>query len=177
MTYAQGNYPKAYTRLRESVALFKEIGGRWEIAELLNNLGNAALALSNFTEAHQAYREALHTAMEAQIAPFALDALVGIAMLQIVAQLGLSEATFEMLASVLRHPAITGWTKDRTERLWAELEGQLSSQQIEAAYNREVARPFEIIASEVIASEIPTGTRHAAEQNVAAHSSLSIEKV
>jgi len=73
----------------------------------------------------------LRIATETRGTPVVLDVLAGLANLQ--AKRGNKEYALELLLVVLNHTASFQETKDRAAQLRAELEAQLTSQQVEAA--------------------------------------------
>ena len=78
----------------------------------------------------------------------ALKARVGLAGLQ--PKRGNSARALEWLLIVLNHPAIIQETRDRAEQLRNELEAQLTKQQVEAAWARAQAQPFETVVNKVL---------------------------
>ena len=72
------------------------------------------------------------------------------------------EHALELLLIVLNHPASFQETKNRADRLRAELEAQLTSQQVEAAQTRATAKTFEA-AVEAILQHAPAGHHHMAD--------------
>jgi predicted ATPase/class 3 adenylate cyclase len=143
-------YQEARYLFRESLALFKAIGNLWDIVRALNHLGAVAWALEAYSEAHTYFREALATAMQAKAVPKALDALGGIAAVR--AKQGAAEPALELAACILNHPARSKETHDRAAQLHAELEAQLTPQQVEAAQTRARAKPFEAVVAEILAA-------------------------
>jgi hypothetical protein len=91
---------------------------------------------------------ALRLAYEGGFTSSALNALTGLAMLE--AQQKASQGTLELVLYVLQHPASLQETKDRADHLRAELESQLTRQQVEAAQARAQARTFEAVVDEVL---------------------------
>jgi hypothetical protein len=78
----------------------------------------------------------------------ALEALASFASLQ--AEPDDREQALELLLIVLNHPASLQETKNRADRLRAELEAQLTSQQVEAAQARVQVKTFEAAVDEVL---------------------------
>jgi len=106
------------------------------------------LALGNEAEAGRVWREALRIASDIHGAPVALEALAGLASLQ--AKQGDREHALDLLLLVVKHPASLHETKDRAAQLRAELEAQLTSQQVEAAQSRARATTFEAAVEEIL---------------------------
>ncbi len=78
----------------------------------------------------------------------ALSALAGFASLQ--AKQGDRDHALELLLLVLNHPASFQETKERATQLRAELEAQLTSQQVEAAQIRAKTTTFEATGEEIL---------------------------
>jgi tetratricopeptide (TPR) repeat protein len=136
--------------LREGVVMFRELGERWSMARALNNLGILACLREDYPEARRAFFEAFTTAMETQTLPIALDALVGLTVVQ--AREGVAEPALEWVTHILQHPASTQEAKDRAEQLRAELEARLSAEQIRAIQGR--ARSFEAVVEEIVETKL-----------------------
>ncbi len=147
---AQNNIPEAQSLIRQSLELFTELGTRWDIVRSLVYLGEATTAAGDPFEARRIFLQALQMALEVQAIPLALDALVGLAYL--ATQAGQAEQAVELSICVLCHPASTQEAKDRAEQLIAELETQLTPEQIEAAK----AQPLPKIVEQVLGN----GLRH-----------------
>jgi tetratricopeptide (TPR) repeat protein len=145
---AQGEHMQAVDMFRKSLDTFTELGGRWWVARVLAEMGRSILALGNEAEAGRVWRESLRIATDIHGTPVALEALAGFASLQ--AKQGDMEHALELLLMVLHHPASLQETKDRAAGLRAELEAQLTSQQVEAAQGRAQAKSFEAVVDELL---------------------------
>jgi len=145
---AQGEHVEAARLFRESLALMREINEHWSILQALNGLGAAMLELGTWQEARTAFYEALHLAWEMQALPDALGALAGLAGLHM--QLGDAEQAFELLVHVSSHAASSEETKQRAERLRAQLEPQLTSQQIGAIEAQARTKAFDAVVTELL---------------------------
>ncbi len=148
MALASGEATRAEGLFRESLALYTEIGERRNVALALSHVGKALSMQGAYAEARNCFLDSLKMAMEVQAIPAILDTLVGLAGAQ--AKEGAMEQALELLTHALSHPASSREMKDRAERLRAELEGQLSPQQIEAARSRAQAKTFEAIVAEIL---------------------------
>ncbi len=133
---------------RISLGMLTELGARQDAARVLNELSRSFLALGDEAAAARSWREALRISTETQGMFVALEALTGIAMLQ--AKRGESEPALELLLIILAHPGSIPETKDRAARLRAELEAQLTKQQVEAAQARVQTKTFEAVVDEVL---------------------------
>jgi predicted ATPase len=146
----QGQPREAQSHLRESVELLRELGDRWSTARVLNQLGEATFAQGDDSEAQRCFLEGLRTALAAQALPVALEALVGMAAVQ--GRAGASESALELVSQVLRHPSSSQETKARAEQLRAEVQRQLSPEQIGAAQARASAKSFEAVVQETLSA-------------------------
>lgn len=151
-------WPEAKRIHQESLAVSEELGGRANMAVSLNHLGQISYALGELQETKQYFLTALQTAIEAQAIPVALDALVGLVILQVKEQmttaepeLAVKEQALEWLTLVLNHPASRKETKDRASSLMSELTAELSPQTITAAQARGQSRKLDEIAVEILA--------------------------
>jgi tetratricopeptide (TPR) repeat protein len=142
IAYQRGSaeWPEAKRLHEESLFIAKELGERREIAASLNYLGYVTCALAEYGSARTHFLTALETAIEGQMTPVALDALVGLATL-LTCQPGAdaepastitNQQASQLLAFVLSHPASSQEVKDRAQRLQAELDA-ISSRQIAVA--------------------------------------------
>jgi len=96
----------------------------------------------------------LRIAVETHGTPVALEALVGLASLR--AKKGVRESALELLLIVLNHPASPQETRNRAAHLRAELEAQLTRQQVDAAQARATAQTFEAVVDKVLKQAEPT---------------------
>ena len=150
---AQGEHQQAMDMFRKSLDTFTELGGSWWVARVLAEMGGSILALGNEVEAERVWRKSLHIATDIHGTPVALEALVGFASLQV--QQGDMEHALELLLMALNHPASSHDTRNRAAHLRADLEAQLTRQQIEAAQTRAQAKSFETIVHEVLEEAEP----------------------
>jgi hypothetical protein len=63
---------------------------------------------------------------------------------------GATEAALELLTLILGHPFSSQETRARAEQLRADLERQLSPEQIEAVQVRARAKSFEVVVQEML---------------------------
>jgi predicted ATPase/transcriptional regulator with XRE-family HTH domain len=148
LALAQGDITEAQSLIHKSLDIFAEFVTGWDIVQSLVYLGEAATAAGDSSEARRIYLDALHLATEAQATSLALDVLVGLADLQ--AQAGEAEQAFALSLCVLSHSASTQEAKDRAENLRAQLESQLTPQQIEAARARAQVKSFDALVTEIL---------------------------
>jgi predicted ATPase/DNA-binding SARP family transcriptional activator len=169
MTYQDdaADWVEAKRLHEESLTIYQKLGDRWGKAVSLNYLGYMTCALADYPAAKQYFLAALQLAIEGQITPIALDALVGLATLLVrqpavsenlsglpdLTGLGstVKERAVELLVLVLNHPASSHEVKDKAQRLLAKLEAELPPQVIAAAQERGRARKLEEVAAEILA--------------------------
>ena len=144
---ASGEYDQARHLLEESVALHQEVGDWWSHSRALISLSRLAFLQSDVVQAKQGAREALGIAAAAGYNPNALDALVMLA--EIDAQRELNQRALEIAEFVLNHASSTQEMKDRAERLRAQLEPQLTPNQIETARARAQTITLNAMAQEL----------------------------
>ena len=148
LAQAQGEHQQAVDMFRKSLGTFTELGGSWYVARVLAEMGWSIHALGNESEAGRVWRQALRLATDIHGIPVALEALTGFASLQ--AKQGDLEHALELLRIVSNHPASLQETKNRADRLRAELEAQLPSTQIEAIQARAAEKTFDAVVEELL---------------------------
>jgi hypothetical protein len=116
------------------LAIFQEIGYALGAGICLKDLGQTSLALTQPAEAGRYFHEALEIAEEIKSLPLVLSVLSGIAILRM--QEGVLAGAMELLIWVLGHPACDQETRDFCELNISELEYQLSTKEIRAAWER-----------------------------------------
>jgi predicted ATPase/transcriptional regulator with XRE-family HTH domain len=146
---AQGKLAEAESYLNKSLDVFDKFVTGWDIARSLTYLGEARAAAGDWASAECIFRQALDTALEAHSPPLALDALVGLAVLQ--ARAGQAEQALAVALLVSHHPASTAETKERANQLCAELEGRFTPEQVETVRLRQQTTPFETLANSILA--------------------------
>jgi len=133
--------------------IYREIGDLRSLTRALCHQGYNSLALDDIPDAQKSLTEALKLARQCDYTPYALEALAGFA--SMYTKQGNKEQALELLLVVLNHPAILSSTKDRAAHLRAELEGQLTPQQVEAIQARMQANNFETSVHEVLEEAEP----------------------
>jgi hypothetical protein len=134
--------------LKESIKQFRNIGDTWFMAHALNLDGYFALAMGDETQAQESFKRAGKIAHENEAPPNILDALAGLGTLY--AHKGICEMALRIVLYILQHPAGTKETKDKVEKLRAELESQLAPEQIEAARSYAHSTSLDAIARELL---------------------------
>jgi len=145
---AQGRHQQAVEMFHKCVDTFTELGGRFYAAHGLAEMGRSLFALGNEAEAEHVWHESLRIATEIHGIPVALYALIGLASL--LAKRGDIEHALEVTLIISNHPASSHDTKNRAAHLRAELEAQLTSQQVEAAQARARSQRFDQIVEETL---------------------------
>lgn len=131
---AKGDPSEAQSLIRKSLDIFGEYIVGWDIARSLTYLGDAIFMTGELSKAEEIYLEALRVAVEVRSTPVALDAVVGLARLQL--QAGRAERAFELLYYVQNHPAGIQVTRDNADQIILEAKSQLDAPCIEAIEER-----------------------------------------
>jgi tetratricopeptide (TPR) repeat protein len=145
---AQGDHQQAAVMFRKSLDTYTELGASWWAARVLAEMSRSLFALGNDAEAEGVLRESLRIANDIHGTPVALEALAEFAGLQ--AKRGELEHALALLLVVSKHPASLQETKSRADHLRAELQAQLTSQQVEAAQARAQAKTYEVVVDEIL---------------------------
>jgi tetratricopeptide (TPR) repeat protein len=145
---ALGQHQEAVVMFGKSLHILTELGGNWWVARVLTDMSRSVFALGNRREAWRVWRESLRIATEIHATPVALEALASWASLQ--AEPDHREHALELLLIVLHHPASLQETKNRADRLRAELEAQLTSTQIEAIQAHAGEKTLEAVVEDLL---------------------------
>jgi predicted ATPase/transcriptional regulator with XRE-family HTH domain len=145
---AQDEHTQAVDIFRKSLDMLTVLGARPDVARLLAEMSRSVFALGDEAEAELGWRESLRIANETRAAWIALEALVGIA--HVLAKRGKIEQALELTFIVLNHPACLQETKDRADRLSAELKTQLTPTQVEAFKDYTGAKTFEVVVEDLL---------------------------
>lgn len=145
---ARGDHAQAVAMLRTSLEILTELGARQDMARLCADLGHSLFALSNHAEAEQLWRTAVRLAASTSGTFIVLDALVGLASL--AAQQGEHAHALALLLLVIDHPVSVQATRVHAARLRAELEAQLTPQQIAGAQAWRAATTLEAVVAELL---------------------------
>lgn len=160
---SEGDHDRARAELQRSLQLFEGVIVGWDLARALAFLGDASAATGDLTDARTFYLDALALTLRPEVSclPLALDALIGLAELQ-VQEGELSQAT-EIMVSVVDHPAATRATISRAERALDVLEAQFGPGLISGAPARPAAGPIEALAERFLGTPPSRGLATAAE--------------
>lgn len=115
---------------------------------VLADMGRSVFALGMDLEAERIWRDALRISTDTQALLVGLEAVVGIANLQ--AKRGDIEAALELLLIVLDHSASIQETKNRASQLRAQLEVQLTPQEIKVVSRRAGAKTFTSVVEDIL---------------------------
>jgi predicted ATPase len=129
---AQGNPSEAQVLLQKSVPLIAELGMLGDMAFYLTYLGEAAVALGAADEAEHHWLDALRIAQEAQALPTLLANLIRLA--QLYAEKGDIARAYRWATLVFDHPVSGQDSKNRAEKLRAELGSKLSAEQLNSIH-------------------------------------------
>ncbi|MFZ5807642.1 MAG: tetratricopeptide repeat protein [Chloroflexota bacterium] len=143
-TLATGRCVEAQGYLQKSLEIFGEYFKGWDIARSLTYLGDTAFMAGNLQEAEKNYLDALRLAVEAKSLPLALDALVGLARVQVCN--GEAEQAFKLARHVLNHTAATQDTREISRQLILGVENQLCDDRMQAIRERTLDQSLETIA-------------------------------
>jgi len=119
---AYGEPAEARQLLDDGIAIWREIGDHASLAQSLNNLGDVLLEMKIYSEAQLNFVEALSVAKNAGLIPIMLDSLLGESILRVHA--GEKDFAVKALAHIKEHPSSTRATKNRAEKLYADLLGE-----------------------------------------------------
>jgi predicted ATPase/transcriptional regulator with XRE-family HTH domain len=143
VAFAQKEYAEARYLLREGFSTFREIGDRWSMARVLGYLGTTERALDEDGAAWTAFRDSWRIAVEAQLTPVALDALVGLA--GMLAKRGAAGLALELIAHIERHSASSQTARNRC----AQLRATLAEPGLPKEFS--TARPLDAVLDELFA--------------------------
>jgi predicted ATPase/transcriptional regulator with XRE-family HTH domain/Tfp pilus assembly protein PilF len=152
VTCTLGDDAEAVRLLDESVSLLRDLGEHWSTVHALISLGTATLAIGDYAASRAAYSEALTLAWKRKSLPWALEAMTGMARWSMRQMDGdeMQQETLTSILFVLNHPAATHKTKIDADQLRSELEGWLTSDQIEAAQVGAQNLPFETFVIRIL---------------------------
>lgn len=143
MEQEQGRHAEALEAFQQSRSVLADLGARWEEARVLTDMGRSIFAQGRGTEAEKIWRESIDLAVASRGVPLILDALTGIA------QIRIKEANFKeaytLLLNILASSATTQETRSRATSLRAELESQLTPQEVESLQTRKDAQDLDAI--------------------------------
>ncbi|MBP6472400.1 MAG: tetratricopeptide repeat protein [Chloroflexi bacterium] len=119
VAWEMGNHEEARQFCAQSVAVWREIGFLWGIAGSLETLANVDVALGETHHARAYIREALEIGAAINAVPLVLDVLISLARLLLTE--GQQAAAGEILAYVLRHPAMDQEGRTKAQSLMQDV--------------------------------------------------------
>jgi predicted ATPase/DNA-binding SARP family transcriptional activator len=146
---ALGAPKKARSLLVKSMALWQEIGRITALTEMYGALGSVALSAGDLEEAETQFRAALTLSVRYERVLGMLSALTGLA--AVLGRRGDAEAAAALLAVILCQPLGTAETRQWAEELRAELEGQLTPEQLRATECFAVSERLEMVVKRLLA--------------------------
>ncbi|MFN8418987.1 MAG: protein kinase [Anaerolineae bacterium] len=142
------NYQQAHTAFAQQLALCQQANYKWGICAALTDLGLAALALGDQTEARQHFHDALQQAMSIRAQSLAVAAIQGFAALDLA--VGNRESALQLTCFILAHPAIDARTRERAETDMAQLSAILFPEQIEEAQRQAAETKLSEVATRLV---------------------------
>jgi tetratricopeptide (TPR) repeat protein len=133
--------------LERAIALFGECGDAWHWTDALNHVGWLYAQVGDTVQAQQRFAEALRLATAAQLAPNALNALVGLATVQ--AKSTPTAVHLAIAYCALIHSASTQEIKTHAEALRLQIEAEHKPHEIEAARLRAQRATLESLGAEI----------------------------
>jgi tetratricopeptide (TPR) repeat protein len=151
--HSTGSLEKANRYYQESLLIARETDHRHGVTSTLANLGQLHILLDKRQVAWGYLREALLQSVVIGAVPLTLDALVGVAQLQIEAGQYLSAA--ELLGLALSHPALETDVGQVAESALGRLREVLPAEQLEAAMDHGKTLELDTVVAELEAMGVP----------------------
>ena len=142
------NYEQAAQYYRESLVIARELGDCWGIAIALDNLGHALAAQDKQDEARDTFGQALSEAHTAELTPVVLDALAGLAGLEI--KVGYYTRAAEWLGLAFHHPGMLAEAKADAEPQLEQLRAAMPASEFEAAFERGKSMNIETVLAQLL---------------------------
>lgn len=147
----RGHLAEARACVEESLAIRRHFDDPQGAASCLLNLGDIALAMEETETARERYVEGLQTAVAIQNESLTLTALLGMARVLLQSEKDETVLARELLALVAQHPAVTDETKDKAERLAAEVTARFPPEGAEGVQRRSEERSLAAVAADLLA--------------------------
>jgi tetratricopeptide (TPR) repeat protein len=152
-------YDEAQRYFQDSITLWREIGTQAELAGTLNSLGETFRQIGDHATARRCFHEALALAVEIQVMPVALEAVLGFAALQLEAQT--PKEALVLVRAVLQNPSPTYQTKERANNLLTKIEADPPSAQLPSPTSSTTS--FETLVAELLyappSGSLPSSSR------------------
>jgi predicted ATPase/transcriptional regulator with XRE-family HTH domain len=145
---SKGQNEEALDLFRKSLALSQEIGDQWAGTQTLIHVAEAESALGFKENSKRLFLEAYANAHQSKWIPTVLEVLVSFILSDTERPKDLKLAA---ILAVLAHPAASPNIRLRAEKLRAELESQLTPEQIEDIKRLSLNKPVEAFAEEILA--------------------------
>jgi hypothetical protein len=143
-------YPEAQRQYEAGLAIFKEIGDRRGMMNVLDSLGSTTLALGEaaYPQAEQYFHQSLSLGLDTQDIPRLVAMTVELTSL-LVAK-GEKEEALRLLMLACDHPAINQTSQDKAKQLLAGLENELPPEVIVAVKEKAQGMPLETVVAEIV---------------------------
>jgi diguanylate cyclase (GGDEF)-like protein len=151
VSWELSEYGQARRYFLEALEVAVEAGDRLRTAISQSGLGDVAYALAHYAESAEHYRQSLRTAVEISASPQIAEGLVSFA--RLYGTVGRGERALELAALAAHHPSAQKDTRDRAERLQAEISSAIPAGHAEAAVRRGRGKKLEDAAAEILAAE------------------------
>jgi predicted ATPase len=145
----QGDLQAAEAHLCHSLEILTGYVIGWDIAVSTIYQGEVALLAERHEAAAARFRNALQIARDAQAGPLALEALFGLARLRF--QAGNLDESAALLAFIHRHPLTMFETRERAERLLAEIREKQSGKEFLASLEKAASWTLQTLVDEFTA--------------------------
>jgi tetratricopeptide (TPR) repeat protein len=147
-TALAGQYTKAQRLFEESLEIIKKTEEPWLSARVLVNLADTMAAQGMYTEAKPRALEALNVALEAQLIPQVLDALVAIAT-ALVAE-NQAPLAAPLLVPARQHPASSIFTRMRATALLDQITPNLPPDMVADLHSQAISGDLSRLAKTVL---------------------------
>lgn len=146
-TLAAGQYHEALSSFQKSLEIFGEYVEGWDIAKTKIYIGETCLLAGEPVKASSAFVEALSLARDISSPPLMLDAITGLACLEIQSSPAEAAASLKLVAS---HVATTQRTRERACQMLLELEPPLRYEDVNATRERNSDQSLDLIADRLL---------------------------
>ena len=144
----QGRHDEAIEAFQKSRSILNDLGARWDEARVFADMGRSIFALGNLADAENTWRTSIEIASEVKGTSLILESILGIA--NVRAKHGNSEQAYGLLLIVSNHTAALQETRERAAKLSAELERQLTMQEVNSIQARIEERDFDALVAEIL---------------------------
>ncbi len=145
---AQGDYKAGRQFMQQSLAICSQTNDLFGLSDATMTLGFLEIAAGDLAAARSQFLKILQAQEQTKEIVFVLAAVIGMAALQ--AQAGDIESALVWTLAVLHHTALHWETRQRAEALRAELQAQLTAEQISRAQREAGAQSFDTILTHIL---------------------------